>query len=86
LVNKVKKIADREGIKVSTLALAWVLRQGDFVTAIPGTTKIDNLRKNLEAIALAENISQQIIDELSEVTKEGFVGSRYNGVAFHKSK
>lgn len=78
-MKKVRAVAEREGVDVSTLALAWLLRQGDFVTAIPGTSKIENLLSNWSAIDLANKLSQDIVDELSEITKEGFVGSRYNG-------
>ncbi|KAI3822988.1 hypothetical protein L1987_10591 [Smallanthus sonchifolius] len=34
------------------LALAWLLHQGDDVGPIPGTTKIENLNQNLEALAV----------------------------------
>lgn len=84
IVNRVKKVSEELGEDVSALALAWLLRQGDNVVAIPGTTKIDNLRLNLSSIKLAERLDQEVIDRLSEITKEGFSGSRYEGMAHHK--
>jgi len=76
IVNKVKAIADREKVDVSALALAWLIRQGDNVVTIPGTTKINNLLNNLKAVEIAENLDDSVFLELSELTKEGFVGDR----------
>jgi len=75
-VHAVRAIAIREGVELTTLALAWVLRQGSFVTAIPGTTNIEHLESNCKAITLAETISQDIIIELRKLSREGFIGSK----------
>jgi len=50
IVKQVRAVAEREGVHVSTLALAWLLRQGEDVIPIPGTTKWDNFLLNHAAV------------------------------------
>jgi aryl-alcohol dehydrogenase-like predicted oxidoreductase len=50
LVDAVKEIAIRKECAPAQVALAWVLEQGDHIVAIPGTTRLANLRTNLGAL------------------------------------
>ncbi|KAF8031861.1 hypothetical protein BT93_D0932 [Corymbia citriodora subsp. variegata] len=50
--NRVNKIAQAKGCTPSQLALAWVHHQGNDVCPIPGTTKIENLIKNIGAMSV----------------------------------
>ena len=50
LVEVIKQIAARKGCVPAQVALAWVLGQGDHVVAIPGTTRLENLKTNLGAL------------------------------------
>jgi aryl-alcohol dehydrogenase-like predicted oxidoreductase len=50
LVEAIKAIAAQKGCVAAQVALAWVLDQGDHVVAIPGTTKLANLKANLGAL------------------------------------
>jgi aryl-alcohol dehydrogenase-like predicted oxidoreductase len=52
LVERVRVIAQRRGLKAGQLALAWVLSKGDDVVPIPGTKR----RKYLEENAAAAEI------------------------------
>ncbi|KAH0634507.1 hypothetical protein KY284_037293 [Solanum tuberosum] len=52
IYKQVKEIALRKGCTTSQLALAWILHKGDDICPIPGTTKIDNLNENIEAISV----------------------------------
>lgn len=49
LVGKITAIARSKGCEASQVALAWVLSRGPHIMAIPGTTKIANLKTNLGA-------------------------------------
>ncbi|OKL57274.1 hypothetical protein UA08_07582 [Talaromyces atroroseus] len=44
IVQEIKKLADKKGVSVSQIALAWVAAQG--MIAIPGTTKASRLEQN----------------------------------------
>ncbi|GFP94202.1 probable aldo-keto reductase 2 [Phtheirospermum japonicum] len=52
IFERVTEIASRKGCTPSQLALAWVHHQGDDVSPIPGTTKIDNLNQNIGALSV----------------------------------
>ncbi|KAA0044586.1 Auxin-induced protein [Cucumis melo var. makuwa] len=52
IFEKVSALAARKGWTASQLALAWVRNQGNDVVPIPGTTKLQNLESNIEALSL----------------------------------
>jgi aryl-alcohol dehydrogenase-like predicted oxidoreductase len=49
LVQQLEAIAGKKKCTVAQLALAWILRQGDFFVPIPGTYKIPHLEANAAA-------------------------------------
>ena len=69
-IAKVQEIADKRGVSMAQVGLAWSLSK-DFVSApIVGTTKIDQLRDMVEGVGLELSKEEvQGIDELYEVTK-----------------
>lgn len=76
LVDRVRAIAERKGVKAGQLALAWVLAQGEDVVPIPGTKR----RKYLEENAAAVNIKlspSEIAELEAAVPQEEIVGERY---------
>ncbi|MCE0481067.1 hypothetical protein HAX54_038464 [Datura stramonium] len=68
IFEQLKKIASRKGCTTSQLALAWVLHKGDDICPIPGTTKIDNLNENIEAISV--KLAADEMAELESCTAE----------------
>jgi aryl-alcohol dehydrogenase-like predicted oxidoreductase len=76
LVDRVRAIAERRGVKAGQLALAWVLTKGGDVVPIPGTKR----RKYLEENAAAAEI-RLTPDEVAEleaaVPQNEVVGDRY---------
>ncbi|KAL6545608.1 hypothetical protein OROGR_009482 [Orobanche gracilis] len=48
----ISEMASRKDCTPSQLALAWVHHQGDDVSPIPGTTKIENLNDNMGALSV----------------------------------
>ena len=74
LVERIKKVAERKGVKPSQLALAWVFAQG--ATAIPGTRRIKYLEENVAAADIA--LSEAELDELNVAAPVGAAaGDRY---------
>ena len=75
LVDRVRAIADRRGVKPGQLALAWVLAKGEYLIPIPGTKR----RKYLEENAAAADI-KLTPDEVAEleaaVPQDEIVGDR----------
>ncbi|HSB75509.1 MAG TPA: aldo/keto reductase, partial [Terriglobales bacterium] len=46
VVEKIRGLAAEKRCSPAQLALAWVIAQGDFICAIPGTRRRDHLREN----------------------------------------
>lgn len=77
LVKKIEELAASKGCTASQLALAWVLRQGDFIFPIPGTKKIKYLEENSEATKI--ELSAKDLVQLDEIAPKGIAaGERYN--------
>jgi aryl-alcohol dehydrogenase-like predicted oxidoreductase len=73
---KYRQIADAAGCTPAQLALAWVLRQGEHVHAIPGTTSVVHLVENVGASTVA--MSDDIATELDAlINPETVSGPRY---------
>ncbi|MDP9795000.1 aryl-alcohol dehydrogenase-like predicted oxidoreductase [Catenuloplanes nepalensis] len=49
IVDEVRAVAAEAGATPAQVALAWLLAQGDDITPIPGTTRIDRLEENAAA-------------------------------------
>ncbi|KAL5834599.1 hypothetical protein ACOSQ4_014096 [Xanthoceras sorbifolium] len=80
LFERVNEIAAKKGCTPSQLALAWVHHQGDDVCPIPGTTKIENLDKNIKALSV--KLTPEEMAELESIATEDAVkGDRYGGTA-----
>ncbi len=52
LVDRVEAVAGKHGVTAGQLALAWVLAQGDHITAIPGTKRRAFLEQNVAAAGI----------------------------------
>ncbi|MCO1614283.1 MULTISPECIES: aldo/keto reductase [Micromonospora] len=51
-VRAIRELADRRGLTVAQLALAWVLAQGPDIVPIPGTKTVGRLEENIAAAAV----------------------------------
>ena len=75
LVDEIEVIASAKSCRPAQIALAWVLGRGEHVMAIPGTTKLENLRVNLGAyeICLSDD-ERATLDRLADHV----MGDRYD--------
>jgi len=77
LLDGLRAIAREQDCSMAQLALAWVLAQGDFVTAIPGTTRLDHLADNLKAAGI--RLDKETEDRVAALFAHDKVrGARYN--------
>ncbi|GBG75922.1 hypothetical protein CBR_g21164 [Chara braunii] len=75
--ERLKAMADKQGVKPGQLALAWLHQQGNDVFPIPGTTKITNLEDNIASQAIV--LSKEEMEEVEAlVPVEDVVGDRYS--------
>jgi len=76
LVDKIKALADKKGCTAGQLVLAWLLRQGDEVILIPGTTRIEALEENVNATKV--QLTDAEANEIRKTAEEAdVVGDRY---------
>ena len=76
LVDRVREIARRRGVKAGQLALAWVLAKGDDIVPIPGTKRRQYLEENAGAADI--QLSPGEVAELeAAVPVEEVAGDRY---------
>jgi aryl-alcohol dehydrogenase-like predicted oxidoreductase len=76
LVETLKQLAERRHCTAAQLALAWVLAQGDFITAIPGTRRRNHLEENWGALDV--HLSEKDLGEIRQALPEtAIAGERY---------
>ncbi len=75
LVERVRAIARRKGVKPGQLALAWVLSKGDDVVPIPGTKRVRYLEDNAGAVDV--HLEPDDLREL-DALKASVAGERYD--------
>jgi aryl-alcohol dehydrogenase-like predicted oxidoreductase len=76
LVDRVRAIADRKGVKPGQLALAWVLAKGNDIVPIPGTKRRTYLAENATAADI--DLTPAEVQELeAAVPKHEIAGDRY---------
>src|SRR5450432_717091 len=76
LVERVKAIATRKGVKAGQLALAWVLAKGQDLVPIPGTKRRSYLEENAAAAQIV--LSPDEVAELeAAMPADQIAGDRY---------
>ena len=75
LVDFIKTMADKKGITLAQLALAWVSAQ-TFIVPIPGTTKISRLEENMKSAEVVLS-KEELKDLNAELEKIKLVGEIY---------
>ena len=81
IVERYNSYANGLGIAASTLALAWVLHQGEQVAAIPGTRTVEHLQRNVDAAAVILTADQ--LAEIERILPAGWAhGARYSDAQF----
>lgn len=69
VVGRLRPIAERLGITVAQLALAWTFHQTGVTSAIAGSRNPDHARQNAEAGDV--ELSQEVLDEIEEILPLG---------------
>ena len=74
-VRRLEAFANERGAKVSQLALAWLLAQGNDIVPIPGTRNIARLEENVGAVRL--ELTAHDLERIDEILPAGGYGARY---------
>ncbi len=76
LVDLLKGIAIKKNCTPAQLALAWLLAQKPWIVPIPGTTKVNRLQENIDAVSV-ELTSEDVFQIESATSKLTIHGERY---------
>ncbi|KAI1178676.1 NADP-dependent oxidoreductase domain-containing protein [Nemania sp. FL0916] len=66
-INQLEPIANDLGIKMSTLALAWVLKNPHVSSALTGASSPDQVYENVRAVEAVERLTPEIMDKIDEI-------------------
>lgn len=66
ILKNLKTLAEELGVSQAQLALAWILVNKDVSTCIIGASSIEQLKKNLEALELAERWNEEIEGKMNK--------------------
>ncbi|EPQ50835.1 aldo/keto reductase [Gloeophyllum trabeum ATCC 11539] len=73
LVDEFQSLAQKKGCTASQLCLAWVLKQGEDIVAIPGTKRVKYLEENIGAagVEISDEESKEIRAVISRIEIKG---------------
>ena len=66
-VNALEPIAQKLGVSMSTLSLAWVLRNPNVSSAIMGASRVEQVYENCRAVSVVEKLTPEIMKEVDEI-------------------
>lgn len=66
-VNRLEPVAEKLGIKLATLALAWVLRNQNVSSAITGASSVEQVYENIRALQAVDKLTPEIMDEIDQI-------------------
>jgi len=66
-VRKLTKIAEKLGGTVTSLALAWVIKNPHVSVAILGATKASQITENVKCLGLYPKLDEKIMEEIEEI-------------------
>jgi aryl-alcohol dehydrogenase-like predicted oxidoreductase len=76
LVEALRALAEKRGVSVAQLAIAWVLAQGDEIVALIGSRTRERLAEALGALAL-ELSAEDLAELAAAMPAEAVAGERY---------
>ena len=77
LVELLESIAKNKNASPAQIALAWILAQGEWITPIPGTTKLERLIENIGSVEVKLSVEDIAQIELYS-SKIEIKGARYS--------
>eukprot|EP00882_Tetradesmus_deserticola_P006327 GHRQ01006656.1.p1 GENE.GHRQ01006656.1~~GHRQ01006656.1.p1 ORF type:complete len:325 (+),score=118.04 GHRQ01006656.1:261-1235(+) len=72
-VDKLKPIAEQLGCTLAQLALAWCLKNPHVSTVITGSTRVEQVKENMEAIKVVRKITDELLKKIHDITEPAIV-------------
>ena len=75
--EKLRELGRELGVPASSLAIAWLLAQGQTIIPIPGTRSIEHLRQLATGVTM--DASPEVIEKIEQALPVGWAhGDRYS--------
>lgn len=68
-VNRLTPVAERLGVKMSTLALGWVVKNENVSSAIMGASSVEQVWDNVRALAVLDKLTPEVMEEIEGILK-----------------
>lgn len=65
--NRLAPVAERLGVKMSTLALGWVIKNENVTSAIMGASSVEQVYENVRALAVLEKLTPEVMEEIEGI-------------------
>jgi len=66
-VKKLSELANKIGVTTASLAIAWCIKNPHVTTAILGATKKQQLLDNLNAVAILEKLTPEVMEKIEKI-------------------
>lgn len=66
-VEKLSNVAEKAGISMPEMALAWCLKNPNVSTVITGASKPEQVRQNMKAIDKVEKLTDDVMEKIEEI-------------------
>lgn len=68
-VKELGKFADKLGVSLPKLAIAWCLKNPNVSTVITGASRVEQMHENLKALDVVEKLTPDVMQEIDELMK-----------------
>ncbi|SPN97757.1 probable potassium channel beta subunit protein [Cephalotrichum gorgonifer] len=65
--NNLLPVAERLGVKLSALALAWVIKNENVSSAITGASSVEQVYENVRALSVLEKLTPEVLEEIEGI-------------------
>jgi voltage-dependent potassium channel beta subunit len=68
-IKKLVKVADELGVSLGQMSIAWLLMNPNVSSVILGASRVEQLRENLKAMDVVENLTPEIVAKIEDAVK-----------------
>jgi len=69
IIEKLRPIADKLGVTLAQLAIAWAAKNPHVTTVITGASRSSQVAENFKALTVISKLTPTIMDEIEQVLK-----------------
>jgi voltage-dependent potassium channel beta subunit len=67
--KKLAKLADKLGVSMAQLSIAWILKNKDVSTVITGASKVEQVTQNMKSLDVVDKLDSELMAEIETILK-----------------